>query len=55
MVHVHGLLLDSVQSDAADESLNDAISCGSPLLMVEACVTCDYVTTGLGAMFPVHM
>ena len=49
------LLLDCDQSDAADKNFNDAISCGLSLVMVDACVTCDLVTTGLGAMFPVHM
>ena len=55
MVHMRSLLLDCVQSDAADKSLHNAIFCGSRLLMVEACVTCDLVATGVGAMFPLHM
>jgi hypothetical protein len=55
MGYTLSLLLDCDQSDAADKTFNDAISCGLSLVMVDACVTCDLVTTGLGAMFPVHM
>ncbi len=55
MGYMHGLLLECVQLDFADSTSNDAISCDSSLPMVDACVTCDFVITGLGAMFPLHM
>ncbi len=52
---MHGLLLDCVQSDAADNMWNNAIPCDFLLLLVRACVTCYFVITGFGAMFPLHM
>lgn len=55
MEYMHDLLLDCVQSDTADETLNSAISCGSSLAIVDARVTCDLVITGVGAVFPLHM
>ena len=53
--YTHGLLLDCVQSDTADETLNSAVCCGLSVAIVDACVTCDLVLPGLGAVFPLHM